>query len=264
MSDRRLAGRRILIGRSAGRSSQLIQLLARNGAAAQAVPLIDIVAPAESGELDAAVLALAAGDPDWVAFTSVNAVTAVLDRAAILNLSPVVPAGTRVAAVGPVTAHALRSAGIAVDLVPATAGSGETLGVIFPTASRGQSVLLPRSAIAADTLPDALQDKGYEVTVAVAYRTAPRPLPVSVAADLAAGEYQALILASPSAVSALAGVRLAPALAVVAIGLPTSRALADAGLPCTAVAESPTDTAIFDQLLRLSLPPAPVDEETSS
>jgi uroporphyrinogen-III synthase len=263
VTDRRLAGRRVLIGRSAGRSSGLIRLLARHGAAAQAVPLIEILPPADSGELDAAVLSLHSGDPDWVAFTSVNAVTAVLDRAAMLKVSPVVPAGTRVAAVGPATAGSLRIAGIAVDLMPATAGSGESLAAIFPTASSGQLVLLPRSAIAADTLPEELRAKGYAVSTAVAYRTSPRPLPASIATDLATGEFQALIVASPSAVGPLRQVPLAGATAVVAIGLPTARALAAAGLRCAAVAESPTDAAIVDELLRLELPAAPGGQEMS-
>jgi uroporphyrinogen-III synthase len=264
VTDRRLAGRRVLIGRSPGRSAGLIRLLAEHGATAQTVPLIEICAPTEPAELDAAVLSLAAGDPDWVVFTSVNAVSAVLERATALNLAPVVPAGVRVAAVGPATAGQLRDSGIAVDLVPAHAGSAESLGAIFPSAGAARTVLLPRSDIAAQTLPDALRDKGYLVTTAVAYRTVPRSVPASISADLAAGEFQAVIVASPSAVDALAGARISDRTAVVAIGRPTGQAVAAAGLSCAAIADSPTDSAIVAELLRLELPPAPAEKETSS
>lgn len=252
MTDRKLAGWRVLIGRPAGRSARLISLLAQHGAAAQAVPLIEITAPDDSAELDAAVLALAAGEVDWVAFTSVNAVAAVLDRAAALSGQPTVPAGTRVAAVGPATALALRAAGIAVDLVPAAGGSGAALVAEFPTARRSQTVLLPSSEIAAETVPDGLRGKGYTVVTATAYRTVQRPLPASVAADLRAGRYEAVVVTSPSGVASLAGAAIAPATAVVAIGQPTAEALRTAGLTCSAVAGSPTDDALVDTLLRLA------------
>ncbi|WP_051264900.1 uroporphyrinogen-III synthase [Nakamurella lactea] len=251
MTQRSLAGWRVLIGRPAGRSVGLIRLLAEHGASAQAVPLIDIVPPEDSAELDAAVLTLAAGEVDWVAFTSVNAVAAVLERAAALNVAPAIPAGTMVAAVGPATAGALRAAGIAVDLVPETGGSGAALAAVFPTAHRDQTVLLPRSEIAADTVPKVLRDKGYAVAIATAYRTVQRPLPDSVVADLQTGGYRALIVASPSGVGPLAAVRR-PDTALVAIGAPTADALRAAGLTCAAVAHSPTDEAIVDALLDLA------------
>lgn len=250
MTPSALSGWRVLIGRTAGRSGALIRLLAAEGAAAQAVPLIDIVPPADSAELDAAVMTMSVGEAEWVAFSSVNSVTASVDRAAQLGIRPVVSAGTRVAAVGPATARALRSAGIAVDLVPAAGGSTADLAAVFPTGRNGETVLLPRSDIGTKALPDALRDKGYQVATAVAYRTVSRPLPPSIAADLAAGEYEAVVIASPSGLPALVAARPADGTVLIAIGGPTAQAMTGAGCPPTDVAENPTEPAIVASLLR--------------
>lgn len=244
-----LAGWRVLIGRPAGRSTRLIRMLAAEGASAQAVPLIDVLPPDDSAELDAVLMALAAGEPEWVVFTSVNAVAAVLDRAHALRLSPAVPAGTRVAAVGPATSGALRRAGVAVDLVPGT-GSSSALAAVFPTAHPGDSVALPRSDIGADTLPEALRVRGYQVLTAVAYRTTAAALPTSVTEDLAAGRYHAVVVTSPSGVAALIAAEPAIGTAMIAIGEPTARALADAGTPAGQIADEPTDRGITAALVR--------------
>jgi len=249
VTGQRLSGWRVLIGRPVGRSTSLIRLLATEGALCHAIPLIQIVPPEDSAELDAAVMMLATGECEWVAFTSVNAVAAVTGRAAALDLRPVVPAGTRVAAVGPATHRALRAADIAVDLVPDAAGSGSTLAAVFPTARNDETVLLPRVDIATDALPNALRDKGYRVLAAVAYRTIGRRLPASVAEDLDAGGYEAVIVTSPSGVPALAAARPAAQVAIVAIGRPTALALAAAGLPPGAVATDPTDAGIVDAVI---------------
>lgn len=245
-----LSGWRVLIGRAAGRSTQLIRMLADEGAGAQAVPLIDVVPPEDSAELDAALMVLAADEPEWVVFSSVNAVTAVIDRASALGLRPAVPAGTRVAAVGPGTARALRNAGVAVDLLPGTGGSSSALAAVFPTARPGDTVVLPRSGIGADTLPDALRKRGYAVLTAVAYTTTAATLATSVVEDLAAGRYQAVVVTSPSGVAALTGAEPATGTVIIAIGEPTARALLEAGIPADQVAEEPTDRGIMTALLR--------------
>ncbi|MGI8415515.1 MAG: uroporphyrinogen-III synthase [Nakamurella sp.] len=250
MTVRALAGWRVLIGRTAGRSAALIRLLAAEGAQAQAVPLIDIVAPTDSAELDAALMTMAAGDCEWVAFTSVNAVSAVSQRAAQLDLLPVVSAQTRVAAVGPATARALQNADIAVDLVPAAGGSTADLAAAFPTGRSGETVVLPRSDIGADTLPDALRRKGYQVHTAVAYRTISRALPPSIAEDLAGAGYEAVVVTSPSGVPALMAAGLADSTALIAIGAPTARAMSAAGMPPTEVATDPTDHDIVAAVIR--------------
>ncbi len=247
-----LAGWRVLVPRPAGRSSELITLLAGQGAVAQAVPMIEILPPVNSAELDSAVLALAAGDFDWVAFTSVNAVAAVIGRARSLSLRPVVPADTRTAAVGPATALALRTAGIAVDLVPAQGGSAAALGTIFPSSHKGDTVLLPQSAISTGEMSRALTDKGFTCRVVTAYRTVPASLPPSVIADLGVGSFDAVLMTSPSTASCLSSISIAAGTVLGAIGTTTAAAAQKLGLEISFVATDPTDPALVDGLVQIA------------
>lgn len=243
-----LVGWRVLVPRSPDRSGSLVEALAAVGARAVPVPLIAIGPPADPDDLDRQVLQLAAGRFAWVAFTSINAVDAVLHRAAALAVAPAVPVGTRVAAVGPSTADRLRSAGLPVELMPVGRSSGAALGAIWPPASPGESVLLPRSDLAAADLPNALVAKGFRVELVDAYRTVAVAPPAAVCAELAAGDFDAVLLTSPSTVAALAGVEIASRTVLVAIGSPTAAAIRSAGRSVDVIADSPTPTALVDGL----------------
>ncbi len=244
-----LSGARVLVPRPAGRGSDLIDALQRADAEVTAVPLISIAPPPDTGALDLAVLALACGDFSWVAFTSVNAVNSVVERARALALDPIVTADTRVAAVGPSTAQALRDNGIPVDLVPTGGGSSAALAAIWPRPHPAESVLLPRSDIAASTLPDALLAAGYRVDAVTAYRTVVEPVPAELADRLEHGGFDAVLLTAPSIVAALAGVRVSPGTIVGAIGKPTSAAASTAGPAVTFTADRPTAAALAQGLI---------------
>lgn len=248
-----LTGWRVLVPRPAAHSSSLVARLEAEGAAVDAVPLISIQPPADTGALDLAVLGLAGGDFTWVGFTSVNAVEAVAGRARQLHLSPAVPADTRVAAVGPATADALRGAGLPVDLVPTGAGSAAALAADWPTARPGESVLLPQSEIAGSTLRERLTASGFAVFPVVAYRTVITPPSGAVATRLAAGSYQAVLLTSPSTVRALAEVPIADGTVLAAIGGSTAAAAAEAGLQIAYTAVESTDAALVSGLTRYAL-----------
>ena len=250
-----LLGLRVLIGRPAGRGRQLAGRLTDLGGEPLHVPLTRIAPPADPQLLDAAIAQLGSGRYGWVGFTSVPAVDAVVPVAAPdrptspAPRSPVIPASTRVAAVGPATGHALRTAGVPVDLVPPGPGSSAALGAAWPRPERPDDrVLLPRSASAPDELPDALRAKGFQVDCVVAYRTVVVPLAGPVADALRRGDMDAVILTSGSSVTALADVRLPSSVIVVAIGAPTAAAAAAAGLE-PVVAAAPTDDAVVAALL---------------
>uniref|UniRef100_UPI003B3AC639 uroporphyrinogen-III synthase n=1 Tax=Nakamurella sp. TaxID=1869182 RepID=UPI003B3AC639 len=200
-------------------------------------------------------VALARGEYAWVVFTSVNAVDAVVTRAAALGVGPV-PADPRVAVVGPGTARAARAAGLPVDLIPATGGSAAELAEVFPRAADAgpeaggpAAALLPRSVRAPDLLPDALAGKGYRVDDVVAYRTVVRPPAPVIARRLAAGDFDAVLLTSPSTVQALAGLPVAGRTALGAIGRPTRSAAAAAGRDIAFVATEPTGAGLVAALI---------------
>lgn len=242
-----LAGLRVLIPRVGSRPSGLGALLEAEHALLEAVSLLTFSPPEDVAVLDQAVLTLSVGAYDWVGFTSVTAVDAVIDRAAALSVPPVA-AGTRVAAVGPATAAALGRAGIGVDLIPDRGGSAAALVALWPAGPA--SVLLPQSAIAAPTLADGLAARGLRVWTVVAYRTRPCPPPATVAAELAAGGFDAVLLTSPSTVAALAGSPVAAGTLIGVIGPSTAAAATAAGLSVGYIAADPTEPALVAGLVR--------------
>ena len=244
-----LAGWRVLVPRPLEQAAQLVDALSAVGAEAVAVELISIESPVDCGPLDRRLRELAHGDYSWVAFTSANAVTAVLDRALALGLTSPVPTGTSVAAVGPATAAALRTAELRVDLLPRAGGSAVALADAWPAAATGQSVLLPRSDLAPALLPDALTAKGYRVETVSAYRTVIQPPPSVLVDELTAGRFDAVLFTSPSTVSALTGVPLPTATVLGAIGRPTAQALLAANRQVGFTADRPTSRGLLDGLL---------------
>lgn len=249
VSRRPLHGQRVLVPRTPDRAAELTDLLRSAGADVVAVPLISIETPSDAAALDQQLIDLHRGAFRWVGFTSVNAVSAVLDRAGELRLDPVVPADCQVAAVGPATAAALRTNGVPVDLVPTAAGSAENLAADWPHTTAGDAVLLPRSDLAAPGLPRALTAKGYRVVEVTAYRTVPLPPPPEIIADLHHGRISAVLFTSPSTVTSLAGVYLRPDVILGAIGRPTAAAAEQAGRHLDFVAARPTARAIVDGLI---------------
>ena len=245
-------GWRVLVPRAEGSAGPMLQLLDAAGLVADAVPMIAIGPPDDPSLLDMAVRALAAGDYAWIGFASTHGVAAVFSRARALGIDVVVPAGTRVAGVGPATAAALRSNAVAVDLENERQPSAAGLAEIWPPPlDLSSRVLLPASAIGLPTLADALAARGYLVDRVSAYAPQPVPLPSAVASDLDAGRYAAVLLTAPSIVNALAtAVELPTSVLVGCIGPTTAAAAVDAGLTVTFVAAEPTPHALVEGLVQ--------------
>ncbi len=200
-------------------------------------PLIAIAEPEDWQPLDAALKRLASYS--LVVFTSRFAVAALLGRLLARGGDARRLAGARLAAIGRGTAAALRSRGLAADLV---AASEDTEGLLEALrnagAMAGERVLLPRSALAGAALPDALHAAGAQVTAVTAYRNLPVPDPVRV--DLAA--LDAALLTSPSTVAAfrnLYGEQVPASLALWCRG-PRTRAAAQAAFGRGAPVPSPS------------------------
>ena len=172
LASRPLLGRRVVVTRAAHQGPDLAARLRAAGAEPVEIPTVQVVDPADGGEALAAVAARA-GEFDWVVFSSANAVArlfACLRDARGLG-------GASVGAVGPGTAAALLARGVVADLVP-DRSLAEALVEAFgsPPGSGSGSVLLPQAADARPVLAEGLRAKGWDVTVAEAYRTVAVPL----------------------------------------------------------------------------------------
>jgi uroporphyrinogen-III synthase len=159
MARRRLEGRRVLVLRPEGQAEDLVRALAAEGADAVVVPAIRILPLPDTEALDAALRR----DHDWVIFTSINGVAAIQETIPPAN-------DTRVAAVGPATAEALVSAGVAVDFVPS---AYTTVALATELPGPPSRVCVVRAEAAGPDLETILADRGYEVERVNAYRTEP-------------------------------------------------------------------------------------------
>jgi uroporphyrinogen III methyltransferase/synthase len=174
-----LFGKRVLITRTRKQASTLAKLLAAEGAIPIELPSIEIEPNADPAAVDAAAARLAAGDYRWTIFTSANAVEEWFLHLADRNLDARAFGGTRVAAIGPATAQALASRGIAPDLIPPEYVAESILEAIRPHLNSVNSqlssvispgVLLPRAEDARPGLPDGLRALGVEVDEVTLYR----------------------------------------------------------------------------------------------
>ena len=235
MAEQPLAGRRIVVTRPEARP--LADELERLGAEVTIVPLIEI-RPAE----DRRALEEAVGDMaryDWIVLTSVNGVAAVSDGLARLGGS------TRVAAVGPVTADAIRAHGVEPAFVAVRASDDIAGGLGELDGSR---VLLPQADIADPALAEELRGQGAEVDVVVAYRTVLVEPPMWGILPLRIAD--AVVLASGSACRSLAAAGGAGGAAMlVCIGPKTAKVAREVGLHVGLVADETTSDGIIRTLV---------------
>jgi uroporphyrinogen III methyltransferase/synthase len=98
-------------------------------------------------------------------------------------------AGTRIAAIGPGTAAALRERGIEADVVPERFVAEGLLEALAGEELEGKRVLVARAADARDVLPDGLRERGALVEVIGLYRTVTESLSAEQKAALAAATY---------------------------------------------------------------------------
>ena len=225
-----LAGRRVVVTRPREHAGPLVEDLERLGSRAAVVALL------AAEPLDRAV-DLAGADYDWIVFTSANAV-----RAAGAEVAR----GARVAAVGPVTAAAVRECGVEPAFVPQRFAAREIAAGLEPLA--GAHVLLPQSEISEPLLADELRARGATVDVVDAYRTVGLTPSADELATLQVAD--AILLASGSAARALAAALPEPSALVVAIGPSTAEAARAAGLKVGLVADEATGQGMIQALVR--------------
>ncbi|MCC2309211.1 uroporphyrinogen-III synthase [Cellulomonas chengniuliangii] len=249
-----LSGLRVLVPRATGDPDPVAIALAAAGAEPVTVELITTVPPEDPTELDDLLLALGAHYYTWLVVTSGATLPVLASRAEEVGstLAELV-AGTRVAAVGPATARALRQAGVQVDLVPRGTSSAAALLEQWPAASGEGRILAPHADLASRRLVDGLRARGWEVDDVVAYRTLrgapPEP---QVRAAWSAGEIDAALLTSGSTARHL--IELLgpppPGVLVCCIGPSTEAEARRLGIPVAGVAQSQTPAGLVEALVQ--------------
>lgn len=236
---------RVLITRSEQRSAELLDALRREGVTAICEPVTETVRTADAASLPDLTRV------DWIAFTSVNAVTAFAE---ILSESGrVLPADIRLAAVGPATAHVVRQNLRALDVISGSAGGAALAKNVlhFVKAEFDLTLLWPCAQNSLPEFADALSVAGMNVIEWPIYATESIP-PWALQARLERpSTFDAVVFAAPSAVKSLRDAWPQPwSFAAVAIGQTTADALRQAGVAEPSVSSSPRTTDVLDAILR--------------
>ncbi|MGL5817128.1 MAG: uroporphyrinogen-III synthase, partial [Phycicoccus sp.] len=250
-----LFGWNVLVPRTKEQSGTTIARLEHHGAHATVVPTISVEPPRTPQQLERAVKGMVTGRYEWIGFTSVNAVRAIREKFDEFGLDARSFAGLKVAAVGGVTADALREWGINPDLVPAGEQSAQGLLEAWPPFDADldpiDRVFLPRADIATDTLVAGLVASGWEVDDVTAYRTVRAAPPAQSIRDaIKGGAFDAVLFTSSSTVRNLVGIagKPHPSTVIACIGPATARTAEEHGLRVDVLAAEPSADALVDAL----------------
>lgn len=155
-----LFGRRIVITRPRDEIERSAAALEALGAEVLAAPTVEILPVEDTRPLDDVLRRL--NEFDWLVFTSSNGVRHVLDRLDVLGLDLRALGHLRLAAIGPTTADALKTARLRADVVPdeysseglvnALAGRVAGTRVLLARADRGRALLREQLSRIADVV----------------------------------------------------------------------------------------------------------------
>ncbi|MEV4686372.1 uroporphyrinogen-III synthase [Microbacterium sp. LWH3-1.2] len=248
-----LTGWRVLVPRGGPWGDGVAATLRRQGAIPVIAPLINFAPTNDQASLDQALADLAAGRFEWLTVTSATTVDVLYAYRAV------VPATTKVAAVGETTAAALLAVGYRVDLVPerdnSAAGMAEQLIALEP---EPRDILTLRSEIAKPVLTRMLTEAGHRVRSVVAYRTVGVPVTERIAEDVRSGRINAILVTSGSVAQQVHEQfpEIPETTLIAAIGPRTAKDARRAGLDVDVVADAQTVDALIDAVAKFSLPHA--------
>ena len=157
-----LAGKRIVVTRPTKQATSICGMLRERGAEVIEFPTVRIEPASDPQPLLNALRKL--NSYDRVFFTSVNGVEHTWE-----HVQPPWPASTKVAAIGPATASALRTRHVEPDVVPSEYVA-EALACSLGSV-QDQTILLPRASKTRPALFNLLTQAGAKVTSVTAYET---------------------------------------------------------------------------------------------
>jgi uroporphyrinogen-III synthase len=164
-----LAGKTILVTRSAGQSSQFSDLLKQEGATVMEMPALEIGPPSSWEDLDNAIAHLE--DFDWLILTSTNGVDYFWQRLEAQGKDVCALADVKIAVVGKKTAASLKQRSLQPDFIPPDFVA-DSLVQHFPEQLEGKKVLFPRVETGGrEVLVKELTAKGAQVIEVAAYQS---------------------------------------------------------------------------------------------
>jgi uroporphyrinogen-III synthase len=244
-----LSGWRVLVPRGGPWGDNVAATLRGLGAVPVIAPLINFAPTEDLTTLEAALNDLADGRFDWLTMTSATTVDVLFAYRAVI------PARTKVAAVGETTAAALQAVGYRVDLVPdddnSASGMADRMLAIEP---EPRDILTLRSEIAKPVLTRRLIEAGHRVRSVVAYRTVGVPVTERIADDVASGRINAILVTSGSVAEQVREQfpDIPDSTVIAAIGPRTAKDAKKIGLPVDAVAEKQTVDSLIESLGRFT------------
>lgn len=164
-----LFGKRILVTRTRKQASEFAGQLESLGAEVIEFPTIEIIPPDNWKPIDKAISNLPTYD--WVIFTSVNGVEKFFERLADKKMDCRQFGNSKLAAIGPATAEALKEKGLIADIVPSEYRAEGILEAFASFDLKGKKILLARAQEARDILPNQLRESGAKVDVVPVYKT---------------------------------------------------------------------------------------------
>jgi uroporphyrinogen III methyltransferase/synthase len=241
-----LYNKTVMITRAEEQADALADLLEGAGARVICFPTIAIGPPRSYGKLDGALRRLR--DYQYLVFTSVNGVNAFVSRMEFLHMDRNLLRNGTIAALGEMTAGALRGHGLIPGIVPAVFTSRHLVAAFKGEHIRGKKALLVRSDIAGDLLPRALKKMGAAVEEVSSYCIKkPRVKGGEVRRLIEKGLIDCITFTSPSTfvnftslMKGTPGKRLLKKTAVAAIGPVTAQEIAKHGIKVSITASPHT------------------------
>jgi uroporphyrinogen III methyltransferase/synthase len=250
---RPLAGKRVLVTRPRHQAADMVARLEELGATVYLLPTVEVREPADWAPVDRALADL--GRYQWLVFTSVNGVEFLLRRLAQTAGDTQSLRRLHLAAIGPVTADALRRHGLEPALVP-TAHDSEGFVSALKGRVAGQRVLLARADRGRELLLAELAAIAEVEQVAVYSQVDVPQLSGEGLTALQEGRIDFITLTSSNIPRALVRGLDSATLARLRAGSPrlvsishvTSDALRELGLPVAAEAREATTAGVIEAL----------------
>lgn len=185
--------------------------------------------------------------PKWLVITSTNALSYwdQLLPAGQLRTAMVAP-GLRFAAIGSQTERQLLEMG-AGSVVRAERSDGQSLAQRLSLETPAP-VILPSGSIAMRDIPETLSAKGFKVISEVVYQTEAVSSAPAAVMKIARGEFDAVLLRSPSAVRAFLRFVPSPNLLLFCAGNTTAKELEKFGLIADLVAQNPDPESVATEI----------------